>query len=94
MGLGNPFVPREALDKGAELGRSLFVDQQSGVDEMIGLVGTASTALSPEGKVFIRGEYWTVEASESIPAGEDVEVIAVNGLKLRVKRATDSRQIF
>jgi len=76
------------------LGRSLFVDQQSGVDEMIGLVGTASTALSPEGKVFIRGEYWTVEASESIPAGEDVEVIAVNGLKLRVKRATDSRQIF
>ena len=73
------------------LGRSLRAEQQSGVDEMIGLVGRASTSLSPGGKVFIRGEYWTVEAPEFIDEGEPVEVIAVEGLTLRVKKATASR---
>lgn len=72
------------------LGRSLFAEQQSGVDEMIGLVGKASTSLSPEGKVFIRGEYWTVEAPEFIDEGEAVEVVSVEGLTLRVKRVISS----
>jgi len=76
------------------LGRSFLAEQQSGVDEMIGLVGRASTALSPDGKVFIRGEFWTVRASEPIEEGEAVEVIAVDGLTLRVKRAMGTPQVF
>jgi len=70
------------------LSRSLGAKQQSGVDEMIGMVGRASTSLSPGGKVFIRGEYWSVEAPEFIDEGEAVEVTAVEGLTLRVKKVT------
>jgi membrane-bound serine protease (ClpP class) len=69
------------------VGRSIMSRQTAGVSELIGLVGKASTALSPEGKVFIRGEYWTASADEEIPTGEAVEVTAVEGLRLRVRRA-------
>lgn len=69
------------------VGRTLLLRQTSGVDEMIGLVGRASTRLAPEGKVFIRGEYWNVEADETIEEKEAVEVTAVEGLKLRVRKA-------
>jgi len=74
------------------LGRSLLVKQQSGIDELVGSLGKATTALSPEGKVFIRGEYWTSEAAEFIEEGETVEVISVEGMSLRVKRALGSRR--
>ena len=70
------------------LGRTLLVKQQSGVDEMIGLLGKAATSLSPEGRIFVRGEYWMGEAEESIDEGETVEVTSVEGLSLRVRRAT------
>ncbi len=67
--------------------RSLWSKQTAGVDELIGLVGRASTALEPAGKVFVRGEYWNAEAAEGIPVGEPVEITAVDGLQLRVRRA-------
>jgi len=54
-------------------------------------VGTATTALSPRGKVFVRGEYWTGEASETVEAGESVEVVSLEGLSLRVKRVGNPR---
>ncbi|MBW2385258.1 MAG: nodulation protein NfeD [Deltaproteobacteria bacterium] len=73
------------------VGRSMLREQTAGVDEMVGLVGQASTSLSPEGKIFIRGEYWNVESDQTIEAGEPVEVVAVNGLKLRVRRASQPR---
>jgi membrane-bound serine protease (ClpP class) len=73
------------------VGRSLMLGQISGVDEMIGLVGQSSSSIDPEGKVFIRGEYWNVQADEPIDEGQPVEVVAVEGLKLRVRRAAGSR---
>jgi membrane-bound serine protease (ClpP class) len=73
------------------VGRSMMRGQTSGVDEMIGLVGQTSTPVAPEGKVFIRGEYWNVESDQSIEQGEPVEVVAVDGLKLRVRRAAQPR---
>lgn len=68
------------------IGRTFGLAQTAGVGELVGLVGRAATALEPEGKVFIRGEYWTVEAEEEIAEGEAVEVVAVEGLRLRVRR--------
>jgi membrane-bound serine protease (ClpP class) len=70
------------------VGRSFLREQMSGVSELVGLVGRASTPLSPEGKVFVRGEYWTAEADEEISAGERVEVTAVDGMRLRVRRSS------
>jgi membrane-bound serine protease (ClpP class) len=54
---------------------------------MLGLVGEARTALDPEGKVFIRGEFWDATADQEIASGESVEVTAVEGMSLRVRRA-------
>jgi membrane-bound serine protease (ClpP class) len=70
------------------VGRSFLREQMSGVSELVGLVGETSTALSPEGKVFVRGEYWTAEADEEISIGERVEVTAVDGMRLRVRRSS------
>jgi membrane-bound serine protease (ClpP class) len=72
------------------VGRSFLSDPVSGVEQMIGSLGTATTALSLEGKVFIHGEYWTADADEEISAGDGVEVTAVEGLRLRVRRAPPS----
>ncbi len=73
------------------VGRSLGRRQTAGVGELLGLVGRATTAVSPEGRVFVRGEYWTARADESIPPGERVEVTGVEGLRLRVRRAPPER---
>jgi membrane-bound serine protease (ClpP class) len=70
------------------VGRSFARGQMSGVAELVGLVGKVSAALSPEGTVFIRGEYWTAAADEEISAGESVEVTEVVGMRLRVRRAS------
>jgi membrane-bound serine protease (ClpP class) len=69
------------------VGRSFLREQMSGVSELEGLVGKASTALSPGGKVFVRGEYWQAEADEEISVGESVVVTAVKGMRLRVRRS-------
>jgi membrane-bound serine protease (ClpP class) len=65
----------------------MFRAQTAGVDELLGLVGESRTPLDPIGKVFIRGEYWTAKADEVIGSGERVEVTAVEGMHLRVRRA-------
>ena len=69
------------------VGRTLFVAQTAGVDDLLGLVGTAASTLSPDGKVFVRGEYWNADADEEIAEGEAVEVAGVKGLRIRVRRA-------
>jgi len=73
------------------VGRTMRRRQVAGVGEMIGLVGRANGPLSPEGSVFVRGEYWTARADQPVAAGERVEVIAVEGMRLRVRRAAPER---
>lgn len=69
------------------LSRTFMSRQTAGVDEMMGLVGRCETAIDPTGKVFVRGEYWNSVADESIAAGDPVEVLGIQGLTLRVRRA-------
>jgi membrane-bound serine protease (ClpP class) len=57
------------------------------VGELLGMVGTATSSLDPEGRVFVRGEYWKARAPEVIERGARVEITAVEGLELRVRRA-------
>lgn len=55
---------------------------------LIGRVGEARTPLSPAGMVQVAGELWSAElAPEAGPvsAGDRVEVVAVDGLRLRVR---------
>jgi membrane-bound serine protease (ClpP class) len=66
--------------------RSFFRPQTAGVDELLGLVGESKSALELNGKVFVRGEYWDAQADQPIASGERIEVTAVEGMRLRVRR--------
>ena len=57
----------------------------TGVEGMVGETGTAVTALAPDGKVFVRGEYWDATAAAPVAAGSGVRVIGIDKLKLTVE---------
>jgi membrane-bound serine protease (ClpP class) len=60
---------------------------KTGLDGLVGRIAETRIDLEPEGKVFLEGEYWRAVAENGpIPAGEEVEIVAVEGLRLRVKR--------
>ncbi|UCH35479.1 MAG: nodulation protein NfeD [Armatimonadota bacterium] len=60
----------------------------TGVEGLVGARGKARTALSPTGSVFVAGELWraVAEGDETIEAGQEVEVVAMDGFTLRVRR--------
>ena len=58
----------------------------TGKEGMLGERGSAATDLMPDGKVFVRGEYWNASSEEPIVKGEKVEVIAVQGLRVTVRK--------
>lgn len=60
---------------------------ETGLEALPGATGVAQTALNPTGTVFVQGEYWTATANEPVEAGARVRVEAVEGLRLKVKRA-------
>jgi membrane-bound serine protease (ClpP class) len=57
----------------------------TGVEGMIGEIGTALGPLNPEGKIFVRGEYWDALSSAPAAAGQKVRVTAIDKLKLTVE---------
>jgi membrane-bound serine protease (ClpP class) len=60
---------------------------QAGVESLVGAVAQARTDLDPQGTVFVQGERWRAEAQDApIAAGEEVEIVAVQGFCLHVKR--------
>jgi membrane-bound serine protease (ClpP class) len=59
----------------------------TGVQGLIGEVGVAQSALSPQGKVFVHGELWDAISSANLPAGQPVVVRQVDGLRLSVDPA-------
>ena len=73
------------------IGRVARRPQTAGVDELVGMVGVASTRLDPSGTVYLRGEYWRADAEQPIEANERIEALSVEGLRLRVRRAPERR---
>ncbi len=71
------------------LGRTMGRPQTAGISELVGLVGRTEGPLAPGGRVFVRGEYWSALADEPLPAGDRVEVVAVEGMRLRVRKASE-----
>jgi membrane-bound serine protease (ClpP class) len=81
-----------ALAGGAFLLVRLVVDAQrrrpvTGPAGMIGQEGVAAEPLDPEGWVLVAGERWQARSEAAVAAGDRVEVLAVDGLRLRVRRA-------
>ena len=66
----------------------------TGEQGLVGEIGIAETALSPNGKVFIHGELWDAVSTLNIPAGERVIVRQVDGLTLRVDPVAAARPVM
>jgi len=58
----------------------------SGSEGMIGLVGVVVSRIAPRGKVFVHGEYWNAYSEEVIEEGEEVEIIGIKELNIKVKK--------
>jgi membrane-bound serine protease (ClpP class) len=59
----------------------------TGKEGMIGMQAVAKTGIHADGQVFMRGEYWNAWSDEPIGKGEHVTVIAVEGLKVKVRKS-------
>jgi len=57
----------------------------SDLDRMVGMIGTASTAIGHEGSVYVDGESWTAKSDAPFPAGSQVRVLERKGLVLKVE---------
>jgi membrane-bound serine protease (ClpP class) len=57
----------------------------TGSEGMIGETGVAAGEVAPEGKVFVRGEYWNAVSATPIAAGGRVRVTKIDGLRLTVE---------
>ena len=57
----------------------------TGVEGMIGEIGVALGDLTPEGRIFVHGEYWNAVSSAPILSGARARVVAVDHLKLAVE---------
>ncbi len=59
----------------------------TGAEAMIGLVGKVIEPLTPVGLIKVCDEYWKAKSVDGeIMAGEDVEILGLNGLTLKVRR--------
>ena len=59
----------------------------TGSEGMIGELGVARTAVSPEGKVFVHGELWNATSRIPINEGTKIRVRAIDGLRVLVEPA-------
>jgi membrane-bound serine protease (ClpP class) len=59
-----------------------------GSEGLIGEVGEVRERLAPNGKIFIHGEFWNAVADQPVEVGEQVRIVAVQGLKLVVQRVS------
>lgn len=66
--------------------RAYLSKPTTGMEGLVGEIGTAKTEILQEGKVFVHGEYWNAYSDEVIPEGEKVSVLKVDSLRMKVER--------
>ena len=73
----------------SKVAQSIRVQPTTGQEGLVGATGTVKVPLEPRGSVFVWGERWnaTSEDGQSIPAGDEVQVTAVDGFRLKVRRS-------
>lgn len=60
----------------------------TGRDALVGAEGTVRRSLSPQGTIFVRGEYWNAtSADDDIQVGERVRIVSVERNLLHVQRS-------
>ena len=69
---------------------SFHKEQVTGSEGMIGLIGTVIEPLTPEGIVRVEGESWKAKSvGDDIAVDEEVEILGLDGLTLKVSRKGD-----
>ena len=72
------------------LARGRSRPQVAGIEGLLGAEGVAESAIPDDrdavGRVRVGGEYWNATADEALAPGTPIEVFAVEGLRLRVRR--------
>jgi membrane-bound serine protease (ClpP class) len=58
----------------------------TGAEGLLGRSGVAVTPLQPEGWVLVQGERWRAQADGPLDLGARVEVVGIDGLRLRVRK--------
>jgi membrane-bound serine protease (ClpP class) len=62
---------------------------KAGTETMLGKTVNALTPINArDGKVFIEGEYWNATSDTPVAKGQPVQITAVEGLMVKVKRET------
>jgi membrane-bound serine protease (ClpP class) len=59
----------------------------TGREGLVGEKGRALSAFSGGGEIFVHGEIWKALSEEEISEGDVIEVVEVDGLALRVRKA-------
>jgi len=62
----------------------------TGIDGMVGGVGTVFDCGEGKTKVSYRGEIWDAVSKQAISPGEPVEILGIEGLKLVIRRKARS----
>lgn len=89
--VGMPLVVAAVFTFGlAKIAQSTRLTPTIGQEAMIGSSGTARTALTPKGTVFVWGELWQATSEGGLPIEADAPVIVteMDGLRLTVKGKT------
>jgi len=68
--------------------------QVTGKEGMIGLQGKVVKPLTPTGVIIVQGEHWNAKSDDkNIGVGEDVEIVGIDRLTLRVTRLQQKSDI-
>ena len=67
--------------------KSYQVKGSTGIEGLIGETGVVKSKLNPQGLVLVHGETWSAVSDSTISDGEKVVVEAVDGLKIKVRKA-------
>lgn len=67
-----------------------FLKPKVGAETMIGKRCRSITPIKPTGEVQVNGEYWSAISTKPINENIEVEIIGFNGLKLRVRKVTNT----
>ncbi len=66
--------------------RAQFLPVKAGRETMLGKTAPVLVPIGPQGgMVFVEGEYWNAISDTPIAAGQSVEIVAIQGLTLKVK---------
>ncbi len=58
----------------------------TGAEGLVGSRATADSDLDPEGWVIVQGERWQAVAEERVARGEPLQIVSMEGLRLRVRK--------